>query len=125
MRITRDEAEAYFSDPVQRKAAMLDGPLPDFCTYYATGGVCGCFHKGPWPGLIIGHIGVKREALGAVDAPALAILRHVWAAEQPERIGGWIKESNRAMRALCLRLGMKLDGRLDMPDPVLLFGWRA
>jgi hypothetical protein len=122
LKITRDEAEAYFSDPSQRKAAMLDGPLPDFCTYYAQDGVCMAFHLGPWPGLLIGHIGTKRPG---VDAAALAILRHVWAEEQPDRIAGWIKESNRAARAMCLRLGMELDGRLPLAEPVLVFGWRA
>ena len=122
MRISRDEAEAFFADPVQRKAAMLEGPLPEFCTYYAHDGVCGAFHWGPWPGLLIGHIGTTRAS---VDAAALAILRHVWTEEQPDRIAGWIKESNRAARAMCLRLGMELDGRLALPEPVLMFGWRA
>lgn len=125
MKITVDAAEAYFADPAARRAMMLDGPLPEFCDYYAQGGVCGCFHAGPWPGLIIGHIGVRREALGLADGPARAILRHVWKIHAPHRIAGWVKESNRAARALCLRLGMELDGRLPLPEPVLMYGWRA
>lgn len=72
----------------------------------------------------MGHIGAKREALGHADPYALSILHEAWDYHRPERIAGWIKEKNRAVRAMCLRLGMEQDGRMDLPDPVLMFGWR-
>lgn len=124
MRITAQEAEAFFSHPSQRKAAMLDGPLPEHFQYHAIGPVCGVFHGAAWPGVVMGHIGVNPSGWGALDASALAVLQEAWDEYQPDRIIGWVKESNRAMRALCLRLGFEIDGRLPLPEPVICYGWR-
>ena len=125
MRITRDEAEAFFAHSSQRRAAMLTGPLPDIGSYFASGGVCGLFHGAPWPGMIVGHIGVKPGAWGGLDYDAHEVLHEAWAAMKPQLITGWIKADNRAMRALCLRIGMMECGRFGMPAPVLIFQWRA
>ena len=125
MRITRAEAEAYFAHKSQRKAAMLNGPLPDGLQYYADAGVCLATHGGMWPGLVMVHIGAKPEAWGCVDSIGTRLLHEIWDTEKPDRITAWFKESNRAVRALCLRIGMTFDGRLDLPEPVLIYGWRA
>lgn len=126
MKISRDEARAFFAHPSQLRAAMLDSPdqLPESLTYYAKGGVCLATHWGHWPGVLMGHIAALPSAWGRVTEPGLALLHEAWAAEQPERIVGWVKERNRAMCALCARLGMKIDGRLPLAEPVILYGWR-
>lgn len=124
MQITREAAEAFFTHPSQRKAAMLDGPLPDHAVYYAGQAVCLAFHDMPWPRVIGVHIGVKPEAWGRIDAETLGLLTEVWREYQPDRIVAWIKESNRAACALARRVGFELDGRMALPAPVALFGWR-
>lgn len=124
MRITAAEAEAYFAHPSQRKAAMLDGPLPDVCEYRAQDGVCGAFHLALWPDVWMGHIGVLPQSWGQVEPAAMAILRDFYEEQQPDRIIGWVKERNRAMLALCRRLGFEIDGRLPLSEPVVMLGWR-
>lgn len=126
MKITVEAAREYFAHPSQLRHSMIEAPedLPDWATYYAIGGVCGGFHPGHWSGLLMGHIGVKPHAWGHVTADARAVLGEAWAAENPERIAGWVKDSNRPMQALCRRLGMEIDGHLPLAEPVTLYGWR-
>lgn len=124
MKITRDQAEAYFAHPTQRKAAMLDGPLPDAAAYHAGVAVCLAFHDMPWPGVIGVHIGVKPEAWGQIDNETRGLLVEAWREYQPDRIAAWIKESNRAACALARRVGFELDGVLGLPSPVIMYGWR-
>lgn len=126
MKITRDEAKAFFAHPSQLRAAMLHSPeqLPESLTYYAHGGVCLATHWGHWPGVLMGHVAVMPSAWGRTTEPGRALLLEAWETEKPERIVGWVKESNRAMRAFCARLGMEVDGRLPLAEPVILYGWR-
>lgn len=126
MKITVDEARGFFAHPSQLRWSMLGGldDLPEWVDYRASGGVCGAFHLAPWPGVVMGHIGVKLEAWGRVDADALAILSEVWGDYRPQRIAGWVMERNRPMASLARRLGFELDGRLPLAEPVLCFGWR-
>lgn len=126
MRVTVEAARAYFAHPSQLKHSLIETPedLPGWCSYYAQGGVCGVFHAGHWPGLLMGHLGAMPETWGSVTRSAEAILREAWAAESPDRIAGWVKDSNKPMQALCRRLGMEIDGRLPLAEPVTLYGWR-
>lgn len=103
---------------------MLDGPLPDFCEYRAESGVCGAFHPAFWPGVWMGHIGVMPQAWGQIEAPARRIMTGFFEEQEATRIIGWVKENNRAMLALCRRLGFETDGQLPLPEPVVLLGWR-
>lgn len=123
MRITREDAEAFFAHPSQRKGAQGDQPLSDAMFYYAQGPVCFGFHWMPWPGVLSAHLGVKPEAWGKATEAARAVLTEVWHAEKPTRIIAWNLESNRAIQAFCRRIGAKLDGRLELPDPVMMYGW--
>lgn len=122
MRISTAEAEAFFAHPSQRKAAMLDGPLPDLW-YHAAGPVCGAFHW-IWPGVLMGHLGVKAAGWGATLEPARAVLAEAWETYAPDRIVGWVKESNRSTCRWTERLGFTVDGRLPLPEPYVLYGWR-
>lgn len=125
MKLTPAEAAPFFAHPSQRKAAMLDdGPLPDFCEYRASGGVCGAFHPAFWPGVWMGHIGVLPQAWGQVDEAAARIVADFAAEQNAARIVGWVKESNRAMLAMCRRIGFEIDGRLPLDEPVAMLGWR-
>lgn len=122
MRISPAEAEAFWEHPTQRRAAMLDGPLPD-AFYHAVGGVCGAFHW-VWPGVLMGHIGVKPAVWGFALKPAQDVLQEAWAEHQPDRVVGWVKESNRAMCRFTERLGFERDGYLPLPEPYVCYGWR-
>lgn len=124
MKITAAEAEAFFVHPSQRKGATGDEVLPDDWEYWASGKVCGVFHPSVIPGVWFGHILVKPEAWGGVDFHARAILTEFCAAVDAARIAGWVPEKNRAMLALCRRLGFETDGRLPIDEPVVMLGWR-
>lgn len=124
MRITASEAEAFFAHPTQRKGAMLSGPLPDAAEYYACGDVCGVFHWGHWPGVMMAHVGVKPQAWGRTIDPAKAILAAAWQDHDPERMVAFIKQRNRATCKFAERIGFEPDGRLPLADPVMIYGWR-
>jgi RimJ/RimL family protein N-acetyltransferase len=126
MRITVDDARAYFAHPSQQRASMIDADdLPaEGVEYWAKDGVCGLFHPANWQGVWMAHYGVKPEAWGHAIAPAKAILTAFWNEKQPARVIGWTKESNRAALAFARRLGFTVDGRMDLPEPVIMQGWR-
>lgn len=124
MKITASEAEAFFAHPSQRKGAMLDGPLPEGLDYFACEGVCGVFHWGHWPGVLMAHVGAKPEAWGRSTSPSLSILREAWAHFEPERIVAFVKEGNRATCRFAERLGFQPDGRIPLAEPVMIYGWR-
>lgn len=123
--LTPAQAAPYFAHPTQRRGARLpDGQaLPDFCVYRVLDGVCGAFHQAIWPGAWVGHIGVLPTAWGHVDGPAGQILRDFAAEVGAERILAVFPERNRAVAAMCRRLGFETDGRLPLAEPVLIMGW--
>jgi len=93
-------------------------------TFRACDGVCGAFHAHLWPGVWMGHLGVKRDALGRSDEAMRAILQAFALESGAERIVGWIEERNRAALAMCRRIGFEVDGRLPLAEPALMIGWR-
>lgn len=101
---------------------MLDGPLPEWAEYYAESGVCAVFHPHLWPGVWAIHIGVTPAAWGYVDAPLQSVIAEFCHDKQPERVVGWVKESNRAVIALAKRVGFEIDGRLPLAGPVVMIG---
>ena len=72
----------------------------------------------------MGHLGVKRDALGRSDEAMRAILQAFALESGAERIVGWIEERNRAALAMCRRIGFEVDGRLPLAEPALMIGWR-
>lgn len=128
MRISVEAAREYFADPTQQKASDITPDTlpegPDF-QYWAAGGVCGIFHRAPWPGVWMGHYGVKPEAWGKTTAPAQQILRAFWDSERPELIIGWTKADNRAALAFARRLGFRIHGEMNLPTgKVIEQSWR-
>lgn len=123
MRITVDEARAYFADPSQHQGGKTQDDLPDWADYWANGGACLMTHTAYWPGVIMVHIGAKPECWGFLDAPIKRLLREIWATERPDRLIAWISERNRAALALARRVGFSHDGY--MPNGVFLLGWKG
>ena len=123
MKIPRDEAEAFFAAPIIRRAAKLNGPLPDFAEYYADGGLCLAAHPLGWPGVVMIHLGAKPEAWGHLDGPARRLLSEIAEDQRAGRIVAWIPDAYRAAQAMATRAGMQIDGRLPLLDPVTCFGW--
>lgn len=125
VRIDAAAARVFFDHPTQRSGAMVDpADLTDEgYAYFACSGVCGVFHDAPWPRVIMGHFGVVPGAWGYAIAPAKAVLNEAWDIFQPVRIIGWTKENNRAALAFTRQLGFTQDGRLELPEPVIMQGW--
>lgn len=92
--------------------------------FRACDGVCIAFHEHLWPGVWMGHLGVKRDAFGRSDEALRAILSAFALETGADRIVGWIKESNRAALAMCRRVGFEMDGRLPTAEPAIMVGWR-
>ena len=123
MKITASEAEAFFAHPTQRKGAKDGQPLPGEAEYFARNGVCLAFHWGHFPGLLMVHVGVKPEAWGRTVEPAKAILNEAWQHFAPGRVIAFVNQSNRATCKFAERIGFETDGRMAMPDPVMIYGW--
>ena len=119
MRITLEDAAKYWAHPSQRQ----DGGLPDWAAYYAQDGVCIMLHPMPGVGVFMAHIGVEPRAWGHVTQPCKALLAEAMADLGAERFVTWIDENNRAVVALCRRIGAELDGRLPLASPILMYGW--
>lgn len=122
MKISVDEARAYFDHPTQRKGCMIDpADLPgEPFQYWALDGVCGVFHPDHWPGVWMGHYGVKPEAWGQAVHPAKRILRAFCEAERPDLIIGWTAAENRAANAFVRRLGFRETGRMTTRNGVVV-----
>ena len=127
MKITRDEAKAFFAHPTQLRASMLESPddLPEGVEYWADGPICGMFHLSFWPGVWMVHYGVKPEGWGHLVEPSRRILRAFWGHHKPQRIIGWTDARNRAALALTRRVGFQEDGRMQLDGhEVVMTGWR-
>lgn len=127
MKITRDEAKAFFAHPTQLRASMLESPddLPEGVEYWADGPICGAFHLSFWPGVWMVHYGVKPEGWGKLVEPSRRVLRAFWAHHRPQRIIGWTDARNRAALALTRRVGFREDGRMQLDGHELVMtGWR-
>lgn len=97
--------------------------MPDWAAYYAQDGVCLMIHPMPCAGVFMAHIGVEPRTWGKVVGPCKALLAEVMADLNAVRIVTWFPENNRAVAALCRRIGAELDGRLPLATPVLMYGW--
>ena len=120
MKITVDEARAYFAHPSQH-VGVTPEELPDWMEYWADGGVCMVLHPMPAPDVWMAHIGVKPEAWGRTAEPTRRILEAFWQAKQPHRIVAWIGDHRRAAIALARNTGWVADGQF--PGTIML-GWR-
>jgi RimJ/RimL family protein N-acetyltransferase len=128
MKISVDEARAYFDHPTQRRASLITpDKLPQTGVIYdATGGVCGCFHDAHWPGVVMAHYGVLPEAWGSTVPAGRDILQQFAADYEPQAIIGWTAERNRAALAFARRLGFREYGRLELPSgTVIKQEWKA
>ena len=124
MKIRAAEARAYFWHPAQRiGTATVDDLHDDGFAYYATGGVCLAFHDAGYPGVVMAHVGALPGAWGRAVEPARTILRAMAEEYRPELVIGLIRERNRAALAFARRCGFEQDGRLRLPEPVIVMGW--
>lgn len=124
MRITAREAREWFAHPSQQLHGLDPEALTDDFLYYANGPICGVFHPMPWPGLWMGHYGVKPEGWGQLIRPAREILEQFAFDAGAYRVLGWTLASNRAACAFARRLGFVEDGRMPSPDgELILTGW--
>ena len=117
-RLTAQEAKPFFWH--DRHGDITESDWMDF---RACDGVCGAFHAHLWPGVYMGHLGVRKDARGRADEAAGAILQAYALETGAERIIGWIDERNRAALAMCKRLGFQQDGVLAMRNPVIMLGY--
>jgi len=120
MRITVDEARAYFAHPSQH-VRVTPEELPDGLEYWADSGVCLVLHPTAAADVWMAHIGVKPEAWGKTTEPTRRILEAFWRAKQPRRIVAWIDDHRRAAIALARKAGAVTDGQF--PGTIML-GWR-
>lgn len=83
------------------------------------------FHRAHWPDVYMAHYGVKPEAWGSLEVPALRILSAFWDEFKPEAIVGWTDECNRAALAFARRLGFREYGKHKLPSgTVIMQEWR-
>lgn len=124
MRVTADEAREYFVHPSQRLFDLDPQDLPEGLEYWADGPICGVFHMAFWPGVWMGHFGVKPDGWGHIDLCAQRVLAEFSESVQPARIVGWVEKRNAAAVAFVRRIGFDVDGEMDLPSgAVIMFGW--
>ncbi len=83
------------------------------------------FHVAPWPGVWMAHYAAKPEGWGFLVPHARRILDAFWREKEPARIVGWTEAKNRAAVAFARRIGFTEDGRMALPDGVVIMsGWR-
>ena len=120
MKVTIDEARAFWAHPSQVADGFTAADLPDFAEYYASGPVCLMFHRAQWPDVWSLHIGVKPEGWGHLVPHVQELLREFWAEHDPVRIIAWVHTENRAVVGLAARCGFELDGAFP---GVTMLGW--
>lgn len=111
MKVSVDDARAYFAHPTQHSFGITEAELPDWMDYYAGDGLCLAVHPAFWPGVVMAHIGAKPGHWGGLDATAGKLVAEVFEDTGADRIVGWVAESNRAMQAFARRCGFVVDGR--------------
>lgn len=121
MKITADEARAYFAHPSQRRMGLDPQDLPDWAEYRASGPVCLIFHQAPWPNVWMVHVGVKPEGWGHIAGPTKQLLAEFRHEQRATRIVAWIEDKNRAAIALARRCGFETDGAFP---GVIMMGWQ-
>lgn len=121
--LTHIEAAPFFAHPSQQRASGMIGDPEEWMHYRSLNDVCGAFHLNLWRDVWMGHIAVKPTGWGRSDQDVTAILQSFAAEMNAVRIIGWVRESNRAMLALCRRIGFEIDGRLPLAEPVIMIGW--
>ena len=113
MRITRDEAQGWFSETI-----------PAWMDYRAEGGACMAFHESFWPGVAMVHLGANPRWWGALDGCVASLLREYWDDAKPKRIVAWVPARNRAVLAMARRVGFTVDGQMPLPDgEITMIGW--
>jgi hypothetical protein len=126
--ITVGQAWEYFAHPTQIKASMIEpDQLPEVgFDYWASGDLCGAFHKAHWPDVWMGHFATKPTGWGNNIKHGKAILNAFWADQQPTLIIGWTPARNRAALAFTRRLGFELMGEMPLPDgKIIMQGWKS
>jgi hypothetical protein len=114
MLTSREDALAHFAHP---SSGVDPEALPEWADYYVSGPLCLAAHPGPWPGLVIVHLGAKPEGRGHLVEHARAILDEIPAT----RVQGWIEHHNRATIAFARRVGATEIGRTD---EYIMLEWR-
>lgn len=120
LKISVDDARAYFAHPSQQVLGADPDNLPEQMDYRADGPVCLIFHTTPHPGVWMVHLAVKPEGWGMAVGPAQRLLVEFWGETHPRRIVAWIEEHRRAAIAFAHRVGMTEDGRF--PGTIMM-GW--
>ena len=119
MRITVDEARAYFAHPSQQVLGASPETIPEQgVEYWADGPVCIALHGTAHPDVWMAHLAVMPDARGRLVEPAKRILTAFWVEHQPRRIVAWIEEHRRAAIAFAHRLGAVEHGRI--PGTVMM-----
>lgn len=120
MRITVDEARAYFAHPSQQVGVTPDDLPEDGVEYWADGPVCLIFHGTAAVDVWMVHLAVKPEGYGQLIEPTRRILAAFWAEKKPKHIVAWIEDHRAAAIAFARKVGLTEDGRF--PGTVML-GW--
>ena len=125
LKISVNEARAYWSDRSQQIGGITPETLPDVgFEYWADGPICGVFHPAAWPGVWMAHYGAKPEGRGRFVDHARRILCAFWEAHDPARVIGWTHSNNRAALAFAKRIGFQVDGRFPVQDgEIIMTGW--
>lgn len=124
MKITREDAKAFFAHSSQRIMGLDELPGEPF-RYYASGDVCLAFHDTFWPGVHMVHVGMKPEGRGRSDWHTARLLHEYADDTGASRITAWIDGKNRAAIAYAKRAGFEEDGEMKLETgTVKMLGWR-
>lgn len=127
MRIGVDEARKFFEHPSQQKGCMITPEtLPEEgFEYWEKGGICGAFHRAPWPNVWMAHYGVIPSQWGKLSEPAKDVLMEFWAHHNPDLIMAMTAKTNRAAVSFAKRIGFKVVGSLSAESgDVVITEWK-